>query len=579
MSRRNQVTVEFRVVGDGLAALERAHRSFRAFGGLGRDVGGLTNALARLNTSFGVMGRSAAGLRQQTSGVVSSLQRIGEITVGALGGNILAGIFTSAAAGAANLAKESVNAAISAEQALIVLRTQSKLTGTSFEQNLKLAKEVASEFRLSDTASLGLVGNASRVAAGVGKPEDTLKFLRAAADLSAASGRSLDGLNETLRQFASGGALAEAALDKIGGGENPGAIMDRYAKSVGVASDQLTELQRNTALWEFVLARSTKVQGVAQESLAGTAGRLASLSAVYENAQTRLGGLIVNSTLFQRGLEAIESVAARLGTPEALAWSDRMSTGFDSLIEKAGAAGGMFRTTFDIITRGAAVASAEFNLLADRVSIIWETATATLGNAFKQIALEIRQFTNDAMLALIAGVDSIPPPVKAFLGLGNVDTSSALNAFLADRAQTDTALKAIAGQNLTFAASAGARLSDADKRFAAAIANLPGIRTGPLDLSIGASSRVERNLGGAAGDFAGQFKLVPVAVEGPDGLTSGFAFQRVEASNDKLAQNVVGLTNVMEEVLANPVLARVDVVAGKDTTIEAVVPTGGANQP
>lgn len=51
------------------------------------------------------------------------------------------------------------------------------------------------------------------------------------------------------------------------------------------------------------------------------------------------------------------------------------------------------------------------------------------------------------------------------------------------------------------------------------------------------------------------------------------------ASNEALAGSVDALTGTVGLLLENPTLARVEVVAGKDTSIESVVPTGGANLP
>lgn len=596
MAIRNTVSIEFTVSGPGMAQLEQIAARLRGLGGASGSVGTASAAIGRLGqvsaTSAGHVNRATGAVRNlgaATGRAAGAMSRIGEIMLGSFGGNVLAGIFTSAAAAAANFAKESVGAALSAEQALVVLKTQSRLTGTSLEANIELAKKLAKEFRISDTAGLGIVGAGTKFTSSAGKPDDTLKFLRAVADLSAAAGRPLSDLQETLRQLAAGGAVQESALDKIGGGVNPSQIFEAFGKSVGVASDKLTEAQRSLAIYNFLMERAGKVQGVAQESMNTTTGRISALSAAYDNLQERLGKLIVSSPLFQKGLEGIESVAARLNTPEATAWGDKMSASFDVIIAKSKTVASQFVVIYETISRGAGVATAEFTRLADQISIIWDTVAAKVGNAFKQISLEIRQFANQAMLSLIATIDAIPAPAKAALGLGNVDTGPALNEALKDQAETDNRLQAIYAQNAGLDASAGARLAKTQTDFNRAIAALPKIGSGALpDLfSGGATAAQIANLagatGGAAGSFLKEFKRVPVVIETENGLQTVMGYQRVAreqaAASTDLAAKTVALTAIMEEVQKNPLLGRIEIVAGESTIIKSVVPTGYADGP
>lgn len=577
MSRRNQVTVEFKVVGDGLAALERAHKSFRSFGGLSAQFGGLSTSLARVNQvatgtgqAFTVAARSAGQFATQASGATSSLQRIGEIVAGSFGGNVLASVFTSAAAAAAGFARESVGAALSAESALVVLRTQSRLTGTDLAANIELAKKLAKEFRVSDTAGIGLAAGATRFAAGAGKPEDTEKFLRSVADLAAAAGRPMSELNEIVRQIASGDVGAEAALDKILGGKNPSVVYDEFAKSVGRTADSLTQLEKKQALLNAVLTEGAKVQGVAQESLNSTQGRISTLSAAYENLQQRVGDAIVKSEAFKSVLELVEKAAAGASSPEFAKNIEgigtalgRVAQGGALVIGTLALIGNAFRTVFDVAFAGMNYLTLAFTALGKALG-----ASITAGAA-----------------TAIEGLQAIlPSSVLSAIGLGGIDAVA-----LKSKAQGD--LLNVSTQFSELTKSTGKILSDDAARFKtildtteAAVRAFNG--GGTADEILAASQGKTPGAADNRPGFQAKLRFTPLTTTIEfDGETirsvsrrDGVIVDNTE-SNQALAGSVDALTGTVGLLLENPTLARVEVVAGKDTSIEAIVPVGGANLP
>lgn len=577
MSRRNQVTVEFKVVGDGLAALERAHKSFRSFGGLSAQFGGLSTSLARVNQvatgtgqAFTVAARSAGQFATQASGATSSLQRIGEIVAGSFGGNVLASVFTSAAAAAAGFARESVGAALSAESALVVLRTQSRLTGTDLAANIELAKKLAKEFRVSDTAGLGVVGQGQKFVSGAGKPEETLNFLRAVADLAAAAGRPMSQLQEITRQLASGDIGAEAALDKIAGGKNPSQIYDEFAKSIGTTGDKLDTAQKKLAIFNEIMAQAQKVQGVAAESLNTTQGRISTLSAAYENLQTRVGEAIVKSEAFKSVLELVEKAAAGASSPEFAKNIEgigtalgRVAQGGALVIGTLALIGNAFRTVFDLAFAGMNYLTLAFTSLGKALG-----ASITAGAA-----------------TAIEGLQALlPESVLSAIGLGGIDAKA-----LGGNARST--LAGISGEFSALTAATGKILSDDAARFKtildtteAAVRAFNG--GGTADEILAASQGKTPGAADNRPGFQAKLRYTPLrTVIEFDGETirsvsrrDGVIVDNTE-SNQALAGSVDALTGTVGLLLENPTLARVEVVAGKDTSIESVVPVGGSNLP
>lgn len=576
MAIRNTVSIEFTVSGPGMAQLEQIAARLRGLGGASGSVGTASAAIGRLGqvsaTSAGHVNRATGAVRNlgaATGRAAGAMSRIGEIMLGSFGGNVLAGIFTSAAAAAANFAKESVGAALSAEQALVVLKTQSRLTGTSLEANIELAKKLAKEFRISDTAGLGIVGAGTKFTSSAGKPDDTLKFLRAVADLSAAAGRPLSDLQETLRQLAAGGAVQESALDKIGGGVNPSQIFEAFGKSVGVAADKLTEAQRSLAIYNFLMERAGKVQGVAQESMNTTTGRISALSAAYDNIQTKLGKLIVDTPIFQKGLEGLEAVVVRLGTPETLAGFQKMST------------------IFETIARGAVIATSSIVAFGDIMNTVWTVSLTKAQRFVERLVLFYQKLGNDLVLAMTDAFDAIPGPVKLLFGLPAVDTGAVRAQAVTSNAQISNQQRTLTELNRQLDANASSDIQRALSNVAGAVAGFDrgGAVTAAAAAGAGAPTPAQiSNLagatGGAAGAFLKDFKRVPILVETENGLTSVMGYQRVAreqtAASTDLAKKTAALTSIMEEVNANPAFARVEFVAGPDTLIKSVVPTGGA---
>lgn len=576
MAIRNTVSIEFTVSGPGMAQLDQIAARLRGLGGASGGVGTASSAIARLGqvstTSAAGVNRAAGAVKSlgaATGQAAGAMQRIGEIMLGSFGGNVLAGIFTSAAAAAASFARESVGAALSAEQALVVLKTQSRLTGTDLAANIELAKKLAKEFRISDTAGVGIVGAGTKFTSSAGKPAETLNFLRAVADLSAAAGRPLSDLQETLRQLAAGGAVQESALDKIGGGVNPSQIFEAFGKSVGVAADKLTEAQRSLAIYNFLMERASKVQGVAQESLTTTTGRISALSAAYDNIQTKLGKLIIDTPIFQRGLEGLEAVAVRLGNPETLAGFERMSK------------------IFETIARGAVIAGSSIVAFGDIMSTVWTVALTKAQRFVERLVLFYQKLGNDLVLAMTDAFDAIPGPVKLLFGLPSVDTGAVRAQAVTSNAQISNQQRTLTELNRQLDANASSDIQRALSSVAGAVAAFDrgGTAGAAAAANAGAPTPAQiSNLagatGGAAGAFLADFKRVPILVATENGLTSTMGFQRVAreqtAASADLAKKTAALTSIMEEVQKNPAFARVEFVAGPDTLIKSVVSTGGA---
>lgn len=594
MAIRNTVSIEFTVGGPGMAQLAAIEARLR---GLGSSSGGIGAATAAMNR-FGQAGHSGVGrvtsamhgFSSATGKAAGGLQRIGEIAAGSLGGNVLAGIFTSAAAAASNFAREAVGAALAAEQAMTQLRTQSRLAGVDLQANIELAKQVAKEFKVSDKDALGLVGSATRAAAAAGRPEDTLKFLRSAADLAAAAGRPMSELNEIVRQL--GSANPEPVLDKIAGGTNPSAIFDAFAKSIGTTADKLTTAQEKLAIFSFVMAEANKVQGTAAESMNTTTGRISALSASYDNLQQRVGDAIVKSDLFKRTLELIEKAAAGANLPEFTKNIDGIGSALGR-VAQAGAIvvgsvaliGNAFRTLFDVIFAGLNLTFTGF-----------ETLRTVMAASIKLGAAEA-----------IRGLQAVlPASVLAAIGLGGVNVaalegkaSSDLTGAVTKFAEVGKATSKILGEDLARfktildTTEAAVRAFNGGGTNAVVEAQQAGVKRDPFAASpaeldafrkstaggFSANLKLKEGFGVTAADFA----LVPVTIETPDGLTSELQLQRVVkeqvAASADLTAATTALTGIMEEVKANPLLGKIIVEAGPSTIIKSAVPVGGASSP
>lgn len=587
MAIRNTVSIEFVVTGAGLAQLDQISARLRNLGSSATGLGAVTSGLTRLGQAgtTGAAGvskitSSVHGLGQASGVAGGALQRIGEIIAGTFGGNVLAGAFTAAASAAANFARESVNAALSAEQALTQLRTQSKLTGTDLAANIALAKQVAKEFRISDTDALGIVGSATRAAGAAGRPDETLKFLRSAADLAAAAGRPMSQLQEITRQLASGDIGAEAALDKIAGGKNPSQIYEEFAKSIGTTGDKLDTTQKKLAIFQFTLEQGSKVQGTAQESLNTTTGRLSALGAAYDNIQTKVGKAILDTELFRKGLEGLESAAAALDKPETLAGFQKMSD---------------FLTT---IARGFVILSAETATFGTFLSTLWSVALTKAVRFFDEIVLRVRKLANDTVITLVDFVDSLPQSVKVFLGIGGIDTKPIREAAQVRNAPIIAEIAALKGLNQATDAEALLKIQEAVSAQAQAIiafdaAGKPVTAAPPVTAPAAAAAAAATgplaalanalNAGAVSGVQSVDFRKVPVLVTDGDSATTTFKLERIakqqEASGDRIVEGLDSLTTELGEVRKNPPFAKLIVEAGPDTLIRSNVPVGGASTP
>lgn len=589
MAIRNTVSIEFSVGGPGLQQLAAIENRLR---NLGSASGGINTATANLGRLGSVGATAAAGVSRTTQAVHNlgtastraggALRRIGEIVAGTFGGNVLAGIFTGAASAAANFAKESVGAALSMEQALVVIKTQSRLTGTDLQANIELAKRLAKEFKVSETAGLGLAAGATRFASAAGRPGDTEAFLRSVADLAAAAGRPMSELNEIVRQIASGDVGAEAALDKILGGKNPSVVYDEFAKSIHRTADSLTTLEKKQALLNAVLVEGAKVQGVAAESMNSTTGRVSALSAAYENIQTRLGTLIVSTPIFQRALEGLEKAAAALDSPEAQAGFLKMS----KLLET--------------ITRGAVIAGAEITAFGEYLTLLWRVSLTKASRFLEELTLRFKKAGNDIVIGLADSFESLPGPIKAAIGFGagsselakrakidaQVSNASIISTLATNKglnhaldidaiAEVQRIASTVAKTAADFdARTNNAAVAAAQARTAVAAGTTPAV-SGPL-----AALANVLNAGAVAGVGSVDFRKVPVAVINGDSITTEFKLERIakrqEAAGDRIVAGLDGLVNVMEEAQKNPAFARVEFVAGDSTLIKSVVSTGGA---
>lgn len=252
-------------------------------------------------------GKPLASLEREidaTSGKLSALQQkmfrlqsgtgAARGTGGELGSGIASGLgipIGAAAIGAAGAGallyggKAALDAGRAAETANRSLASSAKEAGLAYDDLNRKSKSFGELTGITRTEANRTTAALTDLARLAGRPQDLELIQKRFADLAAAKGIDPNQISTIARQVIAG---EDEGINRLGL-PNPSKIYEEYAKSIGVATDKLSQQQQVTAILDAVMRKSMLFSGEAEKRLASGAGQFDLFTSRAKNAFAELG--------------------------------------------------------------------------------------------------------------------------------------------------------------------------------------------------------------------------------------------------------------------------------------------------
>jgi len=238
----------------------------------------------RLTSTVSDAGSSAG--RDVFSGVISGA-RSAESAIGRLSNGFLS-LRTIAAGAAAAVAKGSIDSATTAERAFKGLESVANRTGSGIEKAWAAVEDLTSDGVLSQTEAATALKNL--FAYGITDVDKAVSMIERLKDAAAFGRQASLAWGEAIVSATEGIKNENSVLvDNAGVTKNVAKMYEEYADKLGVTYNNLTEAQKQQAIYNGILRETENQVGDAQKALGGLDGSTSQLSKSFTDFKVALG--------------------------------------------------------------------------------------------------------------------------------------------------------------------------------------------------------------------------------------------------------------------------------------------------
>ena len=211
--------------------------------------------------------------------------------------------------------------------------------GLAYETLSEKRDRFAEKALLSDVRATAPTAKIAQLASRAGKPEDLDKLIKGFLDLGAARGLNPTELETIIQQIITGQDEGYKKLLL----PNPSLLYQRYAKSQGRTTGDLSALERSQITNEEFLKKASLFSGSAEARINSLEGRVAKLSSSYENLTFKISTYAATTQFATDVINSLTNSTASLNKELDKLNSKTTNTTVNEIVEKYGSEGGFYR--------------------------------------------------------------------------------------------------------------------------------------------------------------------------------------------------------------------------------------------